>query len=137
MTSPRPLGKKQVVELIARGESLGAYDMRGLDLAGVCFDGTDLKEAKLGDANLARCTFRGADMRWASLWHADCKDAVFDEAILEEADLDYSNLDGCSFHGARIKKAIFPLAKLPLELIQDSVRTGRKVKMERTQLNDD
>ena len=56
---------------------------------------------------------------------------MFDEANLEEADLDFSELDGASFKGAKIRKAIFPLSRISLEQLQQSVRTGRKVKMER------
>ncbi len=44
MGSPRPLTKKQIVDLIARGESLAGLDLRGNDLSGVCFDGAELAE---------------------------------------------------------------------------------------------
>lgn len=137
MGSPRSLTKKQVIDLIAKGESLADMDMRGIDLSGVCFDGADLQRVKMAECNLARSTFRGTDLSAASLWHSDCKDAVFDEANLEEADLDFCNLDGCTFRGAKIRKAIFPFSRLSLDEIQVSVRTGKRVRMERRDLDDD
>lgn len=137
MGTPRSLTKKQILEHLAKGESLAEIDIRGLDLQGVNFDNADLSFSKLAECNLSRATFRGTRMVSASLWHAECKDAVFDNANLEEADLDYSNLDGCSFKNAKIKKAIFPFAKLPLEEVQLSVRTGKKVRMDRGRLEDE
>jgi len=136
MGSPRPLTKKQAVDHVNRGESLKQADIRGTDLSGVCFDGADLEFAKLAECNLTRATFRGANLRNASLWHSDCTDACFDGANLEEADLDLSNLDGASFRGAKIRKAIFPFNRVSLEEIQTSVRTGRRVRMNRRRLLD-
>lgn len=130
MGSPRPLNKKQITDILAKSKDLSDTDMRGIDLIGVVFDGANLQRAKLAECNLGRATFRGADLSSASLWHADCKDAVFDGAILEEADLDFAYLDGCTFKDARIRKAIFPFTRLPLEKVQESVRTGRKVRMD-------
>ncbi len=129
MGSPRTLSKKQILDAIARQESLADRDLRGLDLSGVCFDGADLRRSKLAECNLSRATFRGADLHSASLWHSECQDAVFDEANLEEADFDFSNLDGCTFRGAKVRKAIFPFTRLPLERILESVRTGKRVRM--------
>jgi uncharacterized protein YjbI with pentapeptide repeats len=103
----------------------------------VNFDGANLTHAKLAECNLTRASFRGTDLRFASLWHSECKDAIFDSANLEEADLDYANLDGCTFRNAKIRKAVFPLSKLPLADIQASVRTGRKVKMDKGRLDED
>ena len=137
MGSPRSLTKKQVIELLAKGESLAEIDVRGIDLGGVNFDNADLSFSKLAECNLARATFRGAKLISASMWHSECKDCVFDGANLEEADFDYANLDGCTFRNAKIKKAIFPFARLPLEDIQESVRNGRKVRMERGRLDDE
>ena len=137
MGSPRSLTKKQIVELLAKGESLADIDIRGIDLSGTNFDNADLTCAKLAECNLSRATFRGANLTSASLWHAECKDAVFDGANLEEADLDYSNLDGCSFRNAKIRKAVFPLSRLPLPDLQASVRTGRRVRMDRGRLDDE
>jgi len=131
MGSPRPLTKKQVLDLINRKQSLADMDMRGIDLSGVCFDGADMECAKLAEANLSRATFRGTNLNNASLWHAECKDAVFDGAMLEEADFDFANLEGASFRGAKVRKAIFPYNRLPLEDVLHSVRTGRKVRMHR------
>ncbi len=115
---------------LARGDSLADNDLRGLDLTGVCFDGADLRRAKLAESNLARATFRGADLSGASLWHSDCKDAVFDEANLEEADLDFANIDGCTFKNAKVRKAIFPNPRQTLDEVTQSVRTGKKIRVD-------
>ena len=136
MGSPRPLTKKQVVEMVSRGESLAGMDLRDTDLSGICFDQADLAEAKLAECNLARCTFREADLRAASLWHSDCTDCVFDGANLEEADLDLAFLDGCSFRGAKIRKAIFPLTRISLTTLKNAVKTGKKLRMERRPSDD-
>lgn len=130
MGSPRPLNKKQILDALAKTKDLSDADMRGIDLVGVVFDGANLQRAKLAECNLGRASFRGADLTNASLWHADCKDAVFDGAILEEADLDFAYLDGCTFKDARVRKAIFPFNRLPLQQVLTSVRTGRKVRMD-------
>lgn len=137
MGSPRPLTKKQIVDALARGDSMADTDLRGLDLAGVCFDGADLRRAKLAECNLARATFRRADLSGASMWHSDLREAVFDECNLEEADFDFANLDGCTFKNAKVKKAIFPNPRQSLDEILASVRTGKKVKVEAKHLDED
>ena len=71
------------------------------------------------------------------MWHATLKDACLDGANLEEADLDFSNLDGATLKGAKIKKAIFPLKRLSHDDLRDAVRTGRRLQMEGTPLEDD
>lgn len=137
MGSPRSPTKKQIIESLGKGESLAEIDVRGIDLSGVNFDNADLSFSKLAECNLTKATFRGAKLVNASLWHSECKDCVFDGANLEEADFDYANLDGSSFKNAKIKKAIFPFARLPLPEVQESVRTGRRVRMERGRLDDE
>ncbi len=137
MGSLTVLTKKQIIEILGKGESLAELDVRGIDLSGVNFDNADLSFSKLAECNLTRATFRGAKLMSASLWHCECKDCVFDNANLEEADFDYANLDGCSFKNAKIKKAIFPFVRLPLADVQESVRTGKRVRMERGRLDDE
>ncbi|HMV65668.1 MAG TPA: pentapeptide repeat-containing protein [Myxococcota bacterium] len=132
MGTQRPLTKKNIAEMLSRGQPLAYIDLRGTDLSGLCFDNADLTSAKLAFCNLARATFRNANLRLASLWHADCKDAVFDGAVLEEADLDLSNLDGATFKNARIKKTTFPNGRVAMEEIEKSIKTGRRVVMTRT-----
>lgn len=136
MGSPRPLSKKQVQDMLARGDSLFDLDMRGVDLSGVCFDNADLEQAKLAEANLSRATFRNATLKQASLWHANLTDAVFDGANMEEADLDFADLDGATFKGAKVKKAIFPFNRVSLDQINTSVRTGRRVRMDARRADD-
>ncbi len=131
MGSPKTLSKRQILDTLNRGESLSGADMRSLDLSGVCFDGADLSYAKLANCNLARATFRGANLSGTSLWHADCKDAVFDEALLEESDFDFTNLDGSTFRAARVKKTIFPNLQATLAEVRNSVRTGKKIRLDR------
>ncbi len=126
----KTLTRKQVVDMVRRGDSLEDADLRGLDLSAVCFDGAGLRQAKFGDSNLQRASFRGADLSGASFWNANLREAVLDGANLEEADFDYCNLDGASFRDAKIRKAIFPFKRLPLEMIQRSIRTGQRVRME-------
>ena len=137
MGSPRPVTKKQIIDALARGDSLADVDMRGLDLTGVSFDNADLRHSKLAECNLSRATFRRADLAGASLWHSDCKEAVFDEANLEEADFDFANIDGCTFRSAKIKKAIFPNPRQTLDEIMQSVRSGKRVKVEAKHLDEE
>ena len=131
MGSPKPLTKKQIMDMIAKTGDLSDLDMRGVDLSGVCFDGVDLRRAKLAECNLSRSTFRGADLSQASMWHADCKDACFDNAIMEETDMDFCYLEGATFRNARVKKAIFPINRITLAQINSCVKTGRKLSMDR------
>jgi len=129
MVSGRPVTRRQLLDLLHRGQSLAWADLRGMDLSGIAFDGANLQHAKLGTCNLARASFRGADLQGCSLWQADCKETVFDGANLEEADLDLTNLDGTTFRGARIRRAIFPNGRQSIPEIEASVRTGRPVRI--------
>lgn len=126
----RSLSRKQVVDMLRRGESFEEADLRSADLAGVCFDGLNLSNAKFAEANLQRASFRGANLTGASFWSANLREASLEGARLEETDFDYCNLDGVNFKDAKIRKATFPVKRLPLEMIQRSVRTGQRVKME-------
>ena len=133
----RPLNRKQVQDMIRRKESLVEADLRGCDLTGVVFDGTDLSYAKFAEANLARCSFRGCNLEGASFFGASLKDALLEDCQLEEADLDYAWLDGVSLRGSKVRKAIFPLKKVPLEEIRESVRSGKRLRMEPVTVDDD
>lgn len=126
---PRPLSRKQVQDMIRRKQSFFQLDLRGIDLSGLCFDGVDLRQAKLAEANLGRCSFRQANLAGASMWQANLQDAVLDQANLEETDLDMANLDGCTFRSARIRKTIFPNQQRALPVIEASVRTGARVNL--------
>lgn len=126
----RSLSRKQVVEMLRRGESFEEADLRSADLVGVSFDGVNLSNAKFADANLQRASFRGANLTGASFWNANLREASFEGARLEETDFDYANLDSVNFKDAKIRKATFPTKRLPLDMIQRSVRTGQRVKME-------
>ncbi|MFN7145998.1 MAG: pentapeptide repeat-containing protein [Myxococcota bacterium] len=136
-TGGRPLTRKQVLEMIRKKESFEEADLRGCDLAGVAFDNANLARAKFAEANLARCSFKGATLVGASFFGANLKDASLEEANLEDADFDYANLDGVTFRGAKVRKAIFPLRRVPLKDIQESVRTGKRVQMEAMPLDED
>lgn len=133
----RSLTRKQLAEMIRRKESLHHVDLRSADLSGMVFDGLDLSWAKFGEANLTRCSFRNATLVGASFFGATLKDAVFDGADLEDADLDYAWLDGVSLKDAKVRKAIFPLRRVSMDTIRESVRTGKRLAMERIPLDDD
>ena len=85
----------------------------------------------MAECELVGVDFTNANLRQASLWRAECKNAVFVGANLEEADLDYANLDGCTFKDALVRKAVFPFARLSREEVHQSVRTGARVRMTR------
>ncbi len=126
----RSLSRKQVMDMLKRGDSFEEADLRGADLSGVNFEGVNLINAKFAEANLQRAVFRNANLTGASFWNANLREASLECAQLEEADFEYSNLDGVNFKDAKIRKATWPLKRLPLETIQRSVRTGQRVKME-------
>jgi len=96
-----------------------------------------LSFAKFAESNLTRCSFRGANLVGASFFGANLKDASLEEATLEDADFDYANLDGVTFRGAKVRKAIFPLRRVALKDIQESVRTGKRIQMEAMPLDED
>jgi uncharacterized protein YjbI with pentapeptide repeats len=123
--------------MIRRKEPFEDADLRGCDLVGLAFDNIDLSRAKFAEANLSRCTFRGANLTGASFFGASLKDGSLEEANLEDADFDYCNLDGVTFRNAKIKKAIFPLRRISLDDIRDSVKTGKRVRMEALPLDED
>lgn len=133
----RSLTRKQIAEMIRRKESLVEVDGRGADLSGTSFDNLDLSWAKFAEANLSRCSFRNANLTGASFFGANLKDAVLDGANLEEADFDYAWLDGVTFRDAKVRKAILPVRRLSLDAVRESVRTGKKVSMERMPIDDD
>lgn len=136
-TSSRPLTRKQVMEMLRRKESFEEADLRGCDLAGLNFEGVKLDRAKLAEANLSRCNFNRSSLRGTSFFAASLKDATLEEADLEEADFDYAWLDGVSLRGAKVRKAAFPYKKLSIDDVQESVRTGKKLRMEQLALDDD
>ncbi len=130
-SSPVSLTKKQVMDRLRRGESLADADLRGLDLSGTCFDSCDLSYAKMAECTLSRCTFRSANLSGASMWQADLRDTNFTSANLDDADLDMTNLDGAILYKAKIRRTLFPLDRLPMERIQDSIRSGRRLVMDK------
>jgi uncharacterized protein YjbI with pentapeptide repeats len=133
----RPLTRKQVLEMIRKKESFEEADLRGCDLGGIAFDNANLARAKFAESNLSRCTFKNASLVGASFFGANLKDASLEEANIEDADFDYANLDGVTFRGAKVRKAIFPLRRVSLKDIQESVRTGKRVQMEAMPLDED
>jgi uncharacterized protein YjbI with pentapeptide repeats len=133
----RVLNRKQVTDMIRRKESFDEADLRGCDLSGLVFDGLSFVNAKFAEATLVRCSFRNANLSGASFFGANLKDGTLDEANLEEADFDYCLLDGVSFRGAKVRKALFPLKKLPLDTIRESIRTGKRVSMEPFRMDED
>jgi len=133
----RPLNRKQVQDMVRKKESLVEADLRGCDLNGLVFDGTDLRFAKFAEANLSRCSFRGANLEGASFFGAALKDAILEDCNLEDADLDFAWLDGVSLRGSKVRKAIFPLKKVPLEDIRESVRSGKRLRMDPMTVDDE
>ncbi|MGL4314667.1 MAG: pentapeptide repeat-containing protein, partial [Sphingomonas sp.] len=89
-----------------------------LPLIATCFDGIDLPAgALLASRDLSRCTFVGADLRWArldgaNLWGARLDGAILYEARLDGADLSGARLDGANLSGARLDGAILIEARL-------------------------
>ena len=128
--STEPLTRKQVQDALRRRQSLEGMDMRGTDLSGLVFDDADLQSAKLADADLSGCSFVGANLMNASMWHANLHNANLDNCNLEGADLDFSNLEGCTVKDAKIRKAIFPLARIPMERLKKAVTTGHRLYMD-------
>lgn len=133
----RSLSRKQLVDMIRRRESLVDLDLRSADLSGMVLDGLDLSYAKFGEANLSRCSFRSSTLVGASFFGATLKDASFEGANLEDADFDYAWLDGVNLKDAKVRKAIFPTRRVPLDAVRESVRSGRKLTMERMPLDDE
>lgn len=129
MTTPQPLTRHQVAELLVRRKNWANTDFRGLDLSGLCFDRTDLTRAKFADCVLTNASFRAANLSQASLWGANCCDVVFDDANLTDCDLDLSELHGASFWGAQLARTLFPLDRVSLDQIHTSVRTGKPIDM--------
>jgi uncharacterized protein YjbI with pentapeptide repeats len=130
-SAPVSLTKKQVLDRLRRGETLAEADLRGLDLTSSSFDGVDLSYAKMAECTLVRCTFRGANLSGASLWQADLRDANFTNANLDDADLDMANLEGAILYKAKIRRTLFPMDRLSMERIQDSIRSGRRLVMDK------
>ena len=50
---------------------------------------------------------------------------------LDDADLDMANLDGAVLYKAKIRRTLFPLERLPMDRIQDSIRSGRRLVMDK------
>jgi len=130
-SSPVALTKKQVLDRLRRSESLVESDLRGLDLSGTSFDGCDLSYVKMAECHLSRCTFRGANLSGASMWQADLRDVNFTNANLDDADMDMANLDGAILYKAKIRRTLFPLERLPMDRIMDSIRSGRRLVMDK------
>ncbi|MEN9785973.1 MAG: hypothetical protein RLZZ299_1237 [Pseudomonadota bacterium] len=135
--TPRSTLGRQLVEQLRRGERPMELDLRGCDLRGTSFDGLDLSRAKFGDADLRRCSFRGATLRGAVFFGADLQEACFDGADLEGADLDYANVVDVTFQGARLRHAVLPGRAGGRAQIEESVRTGARVRLAARRLEDE
>jgi uncharacterized protein YjbI with pentapeptide repeats len=135
-TTRSPLGR-QLVEQLRRGERPHDLDLRGCDLRGATFDGLDLSLAKFSEADLRRCSFRGTTLRGAVFFGADLQEACFDGANLEGADLDYANVVDVTFLGARLRHAVLPGRAAGRTQIEESVRTGARVKLAARRLEDE
>ncbi len=112
-----------------RGANLRGVDLQGIHFGSVNplpnFDGADLRETDLVDANLRSANLRGTDLRNACLADANLcgadlqgaciASARFCRAKLEEADLEDAILDDADFRGANLRGAKMMRARVFLE----------------------
>jgi len=119
--------KAQVMERIAKRQTLERADLRDLNLSGLDMSGVSFRRAELRGANLEKCIlkkanfssadmreafFSGADLKEAILQNADVEGAKFDGAVLQEADLTRMNASGASFERAVMSGARLSFAEL-------------------------
>lgn len=110
---PAPSWTREVVAArAARGESLEAAPLAGLDLSGLRLVGAQLRGAVLTGARLAQCDLTGANLVGAQLDDADLSAVVADGAKLMNATLKRANLAGAQLAGARCAGACFDEANL-------------------------
>ena len=96
--------RKQVEEMVARGESLA---------------GINLYRGKLHRANLAGAILTGAKLRRANLIEADLCGTDLREADLTNADLYMANLEGADLRGVDFSKANLYKANLRGAIMPD------------------
>jgi uncharacterized protein YjbI with pentapeptide repeats len=97
--------KNQVLERIAKGESLERADLRKLDLSGLDLSGRSFRRADLRGAKLEKCILRGANFSSADLREAFLAGADLREAVLQNADLEGANFNGASLQAADLSRA--------------------------------
>jgi uncharacterized protein YjbI with pentapeptide repeats len=131
------LSRKQVQEMLRKGQSFVEADLRSAELSGLSFDGVDMRWAKLAEAELVGCSFRKANLSGASFWSANLQNAVLDGAQLEGTDFDFAFMDGCTLKGAHVRKSVFPLGRLTMDQVQASIRTGEPLRMEQARADED
>lgn len=96
---------EEVIERVARGESLERADLRELDLAKANLDNANLRRADLEGANLEEATLRRANLASVSLRDAFLVRANLEGANLRGADLESANLEGANLRGADLSRA--------------------------------
>lgn len=79
--------RDQVLDKIARKQSLSEHDLTGMDLSGQDLSGVDLRESILQGAVLIGTILNGADLTGAYLASADLRQVEAKRAIFSEADL--------------------------------------------------
>jgi uncharacterized protein YjbI with pentapeptide repeats len=119
--------RKEVLEALAKGQSLAGKDMRKANLSKLDFTGVDCKFANFSYANVKDCVFVRTDLANASFWNASCEGANFTAANLEDADLDYAKLRGAILYQANIRRASLPIETIPRDDIMSSVDKGTPV----------
>ncbi len=97
----RPLGeadrvreRQDLIERVARGESLAGANLTGADLSRLSLVNIDLREALLEGADLTGADLTGADLTGAVLVRAVLDDATLTGARLARANLGYATLSG-------------------------------------------
>ncbi len=119
----------ELAERLRTGASLVGIDLREVRLVDFVLDGKNLARAKFSEAKLVRCSFKGCSLAGAVFFGATLEDVCFVRADLEGADLDYASLLDVNFEGARIRGALLPGRALGRARVEESVRTGVRVRL--------
>src|SRR6266540_3285600 len=90
----------------------GRLDLEATDLRKARLGDADLKGVSLSSANLQEATFDGANLQEAILDQAQLQAAILDGANLQGAHLEYARLQGASLNRANLKGANLDMAQL-------------------------
>ena len=91
-------------------------NLEELDLSWHCFEGIDMRRARLGRANLFGAHLGGADLRGADLSRAQMEGAWLRGALLHGADLTLADLSQVDLEGARFDwRTRWPMGVDPIE----------------------
>ncbi|WP_432786439.1 hypothetical protein AAEX37_00556 [Oligella sp. MSHR50489EDL] len=104
LSNERQEGRERLLERIARGESLEALDLSGVDLSDLVFKDLDFPNVIFRQADLSRTTFENCRFHETAFSFAKLQNNIFKECHFESANLNQCDFNRAIFEDCRFNK---------------------------------